>query len=325
MPAAPDKVTHGTNSCGGAAGCLVTRLRLRQRRPQRARGGVAQRRGIVQRQSIQRPVVLRDHPLCNRAGRRTQRGRHRRGERPLFHHRQTPAGNARRELHRHINDGHGGGNRITGNAIWNTVRETGDHGCINSWDRQPYWTRANVDDGFNDPAGRSLIKARDVQSRNLLINGYNGVWPVDHDDGSQFMDDVDNVLVWGGCKNYLGNSKVCDRNLIVYPGIDARSSGNRLCQTDDNGKFANQFHRNNTCVTSLGQYYSFSNCNGGNVNVTAYHTSGNTLAFDGHSFSACGVNSLPAWQAAGQDAGSVLAPAFSVAEIVTAAKAVLGM
>lgn len=34
------------------------------------------------------------------------------------------------------------------------VRETGDHGPLNSWDRQPYWTLNGVDDGFHDPQVR---------------------------------------------------------------------------------------------------------------------------------------------------------------------------
>lgn len=38
------------------------------------------------------------------------------------------------------NDGFGGNNKFASNAVWNMVRETGDHGPLNSWDRQPYWT-----------------------------------------------------------------------------------------------------------------------------------------------------------------------------------------
>ena len=31
------------------------------------------------------------------------------------------------------NDGFGGNNLFKGNAVWNMVRETGDHGPLNSW------------------------------------------------------------------------------------------------------------------------------------------------------------------------------------------------
>ena len=38
------------------------------------------------------------------------------------------------------NDGFGGGDEIVGNLILNCVRESGDHGPFNSWDRVPYIT-----------------------------------------------------------------------------------------------------------------------------------------------------------------------------------------
>ena len=37
-----------------------------------------------------------------------------------------------------FNDGFGGGSVITGNLLFNFVRETADHGQFNSWDRRPY-------------------------------------------------------------------------------------------------------------------------------------------------------------------------------------------
>ena len=39
-----------------------------------------------------------------------------------------------------FNDGFGGGDVIDGNVIGNCVRESGDHGPYNSWDRVPYIT-----------------------------------------------------------------------------------------------------------------------------------------------------------------------------------------
>ena len=135
-----------------------------------------------------------------------------------------------------VNDGFGGGNLFQGNVVFNSVRETGDHGPYNSWcvqvfshrfrsmmqlrrtalprvqtggpahapdlfplpfpslppsvaaalptlaasaivrDRQPYLTLSGVVDGFGDPQGRSIIKANDTNTGNLMLNGYNGVW-----------------------------------------------------------------------------------------------------------------------------------------------------
>ena len=141
-----------------------------------------------------------------------------------------------------------------------------------SWDRQPYLTFSGVDDGFGDAQGRSIIKANDTQTGNLMLNGYNGVWAIDHDDGSQFHNDMGNFMVFGGCKNYLGNHKQCDDNVILYPGTSGRSAGGHRCQTDDNGVFAEQFHLGNVCATEDGRILDFAGCNAGNVNSTAYAT-----------------------------------------------------
>ena len=42
------------------------------------------------------------------------------------------------------NDGFAGGSTVAGNLVFNMVRETGDHGPYNSWDRQPYLLRGRM-------------------------------------------------------------------------------------------------------------------------------------------------------------------------------------
>lgn len=119
-------------------------------------------------------------------------------------------------------------------------------------------------------------------------------------------------------QNYLGNSKSCDSNVILFPGINSRSAGGRLCQTDDNNVFANQYFHSNYCVTSPNAgIYTFSGCSPNNVNTTTFHTYNNrhfTSGFPG----LCGFNSWAAWQAAGQDAGSSLSPQPSLADMIQA-------
>eukprot|EP01051_Picozoa_sp_SAG22_P023993 SAG22_NODE_6445_length_854_cov_1.621192_2_plen_151_part_01 len=145
-----------------------------------------------------------------------------------------------------------------------------------------------VDDGYTadqkyGQAGASIVKHADIITKNMWINGYNGVWTIDHDDGSQYWNDTANVMVWGGCKNYLGHSKSCDHNLIVHPGNARRSAGEMPCQVAS-GVFANQYHDNNKCLTVDGRFYAWESpkeawrdCNAGSINGKVYETFENTL------------------------------------------------
>ena len=62
-------------------------------------------------------------------------------------------------------------------------------GPLNSWDRAPYVTNRGAGTGPTiTPEYRNI-------SRNLLFNA--GEWALDHDDGSSYMVDDSNVLVYG--------------------------------------------------------------------------------------------------------------------------------
>ena len=61
------------------------------------------------------------------------------------------------------------------------VRETGDHGPFNSWDRQVYVTKVR-----NGTA--SVIKEWDYIHNNMIIANYNGQEGIDNDDGSALSD-----------------------------------------------------------------------------------------------------------------------------------------
>ena len=168
-----------------------------------------------------------------------------------------------------FNDGFGGGNLIENNLVFNMVRETGDHGPFNSWDRQPYLTR--VKDGKTP----SLDPAINVITRNFLINNYHSTWPIDHDDGSCYYNDTFNYLVYGGYKNFKGHSKNAMSNVYVYPdaipltpldGIyylihkpfcanhDGASRGDRPSGFDE-------VYANNTCIIGNPDIYEFGSCN----------------------------------------------------------------
>eukprot|EP01083_Nonionella_stella_P012567 35640_1 len=98
-----------------------------------------------------------------------------------------------------INDGFGGNTNISRNLLFNTCRESGDHGPINTWDRQVY-----VSDG------ESVVKAYDYVSFNFLLSNYNAIWSVDNDDGSSYYSVFSNFEVYatGGLKSIWGGHNI---------------------------------------------------------------------------------------------------------------------
>ena len=137
-----------------------------------------------------------------------------------------------------LNDGLGGGTVVEGNLLFGMVRETNDHGPLNSWDRVPFVTN------MGDPTDPSGVRPMTNHiRRNLIINSGSsglgttgGVWNLDHDDGSAYYEDSFNVLVYAGTKNYLGDHKTFHDNLIVHP--DAGLSSTPYCHHECSNWFA---------------------------------------------------------------------------------------
>ena len=78
-----------------------------------------------------------------------------------------------------FNDGFGGGDDISRNLVFSTCRESGDHGPLNSWDRQPFVT--TVADGTP-----SVYMAWRRIHHNFFIDNYSPQEDVDNDDGSAY-------------------------------------------------------------------------------------------------------------------------------------------
>ena len=208
-------------------------------------------------------------------------------------------------------------------------------------------TNNGVADGFkpSDKFGStgSVIKNWDLIRQNFWINGYNGVWTVDHDDGSQFMNDTENYMVWGGCKNFLGNSKHCSKNVMVHPGGGMSRSG-APCQTDDNLVNANQFHNDNHCIVQGGENATLykgccgakpSSCTASQLAEHFYTTFNNSIYTNGLTIgkSVAPLFQKPdgdcdgwkGWLAAGMDKGSTIKPMPTADEMVAMGKTVLGV
>ena len=165
-----------------------------------------------------------------------------------------------------FNDGFGGGNYLMNNLIFNHVRETGDHGPFNSWDRLPYLTKVKNGTASLNPALSNL-------TRNFFINNYHSTWPIDHDDGSCYYLDSYSYLVYGGYKNYLGHSKTVQNNVYVYPdaehSIDTPKAfiSKPYCANSDGASRVvlpsgwGEVYINNTCIIGNPNIYEFGSCN----------------------------------------------------------------
>jgi hypothetical protein len=77
------------------------------------------------------------------------------------------------------------------------LRLTFSHPCLATRrDRQPYqWNPAASPD--------DLYGQQTNITRNFFVSNYHSTWPIDHDDGSNAYRDENNMLAWGGAKNYL--------------------------------------------------------------------------------------------------------------------------
>jgi hypothetical protein len=110
-----------------------------------------------------------------------------------------------------FNDGFGGGNLVEENLIFNTCRESGDHGPINSWDRQAFLTDLG-------PGGTVTFDPQPTRiERNLIFANYGAAQGVDNDDGSSFYDIRDNVFfdADGFKMDYGGHGSTFSANLVI--------------------------------------------------------------------------------------------------------------
>ena len=209
-----------------------------------------------------------------------------------------------------INDGFYGNHTISRNVIFNAVRETKDHGPINSWDRQPYLTDAV------QPGSPSLWQHVSYIDHNVIYDNYGCIWPIDHDDGSCFYEDSYNFLIYGGKKNLYGHSKTDHHEIYVFP--DTRPfPGCGVCiaskEHTDNTYSWNETWVANICTLYNNTIpYNIKPCNTSDLllpklaNNTIYIPAGREVTFN------CTINgtseflNLQQWQSYGLDIGTVV-------------------
>lgn len=151
-----------------------------------------------------------------------------------------------------FNDGLGGGSSVTGNLIFNTCRESGDHGAINTWDRMPFLTK--IGNGV-DPSFKPLAN---TIAENFIFANYGSSQAVDNDDGSSWYDIHSNAFYWadGFKMDYGGHDSTFHENVVVGVPYDGQAAVNL------GSFFPGHAHNvvNNTFFISVGAHNAGSGC-----------------------------------------------------------------
>jgi hypothetical protein len=121
-----------------------------------------------------------------------------------------------------IGDGCWGGHIVEFCDVFDTVKETGDHGSFNSWGRDRYWRPkiSEVNDWVRQvPDLPKLDAVQPVILRNNRWRCDHG-WDIDLDDGSSYYSISNNLCLHGGIKNREGFGRAVENNIMVGAGFD---------------------------------------------------------------------------------------------------------
>jgi hypothetical protein len=121
-----------------------------------------------------------------------------------------------------INIGSGcwGGHVIEFCDIFDTVKETGDHGSFNSWGRDRFW-RPNIREVNEWVKQAPELPLLDVVKPIVLANNRwrcDHGWDIDLDDGSSHYVITNNLCLNGGIKLREGYGRVVENNILVNNG-----------------------------------------------------------------------------------------------------------
>lgn len=116
-----------------------------------------------------------------------------------------------------ISEGTWGGHHIAYNDLFDTVKETGDHGSINAWGRDRFWhpdrakmdkiNAENPDLPFLDAASTVIIESNRVRC--------DRGWDIDLDDGATNYIIRNNFCLCGGIKLREGFHRTVENNILV--------------------------------------------------------------------------------------------------------------
>ncbi len=111
-----------------------------------------------------------------------------------------------------ISEGAFGGHVIEFCDVFDTVRETGDHGSFNSWGRDRFWRLEDAPE--EELPELALLDAGKTIIRNSRWRCDHG-WDIDLDDGSSNYHVYNNLCLNGGIKLREGFHRICENNIMV--------------------------------------------------------------------------------------------------------------
>ena len=112
-----------------------------------------------------------------------------------------------------ISEGTFGGHRILGCDVFDTVRETGDHGSFNSWGRDRFWhLRGLADEDAHRYADLDRLGITEIAYCRFRCDRG---WDIDLDDGSGGYNIHHNLCLAGGIKLREGFSRHVHHNITV--------------------------------------------------------------------------------------------------------------
>jgi len=211
-----------------------------------------------------------------------------------------------------FNDDMGGGSLLTRNLLFNTCRESQDHGPFNSWGRTPYMI--NFPNGT--PSGGLKPLVDEIGYNFLVAGGGANSGAADHDDGSAFYYDHHNFMVYGGHKSNFGHAKRSEANLMAFALVYTNQCMRQwptLPPASPGGVFAEAYVGNTCILAEAGDVYLDlgADCVPGAALAAQIVLANNTiLAPPGPDTASvkCGKNkiSFSEWVASGSETGTTL-------------------
>jgi hypothetical protein len=116
-----------------------------------------------------------------------------------------------------VSEGTWGGHIIEYNDVFNTVKESGDHGSFNSWGRDRYWhpDKKVLDSIVENHFPLTMLDVvKPIILRNNRMRCDHG-WDIDLDDGSSNYLIYNNLCLNGGIKLREGVNRIVENNIII--------------------------------------------------------------------------------------------------------------